>query len=165
MKLLLQLVLGMFLLALVESGHATEPLYSQLEIEGMRGLIYPEGKTWVSLPRNEAMRQARRLHMLCSAIGGPVGRFRIEQDRLWLVGLETCSGEMPVSDIYPGMQLPQLAHWLSGNFVGKVGRNCITRDHRTAFETTLHFTVDEGQVTEVGRQLWDPTVCAYQATN
>ena len=106
------LLAGLALLALPAS-HASEPLSDRVQIDGLEGPLHDAERGWVALPRSERLR-AIALTDRCSAIGGPRGKFKVAQGRLWLYGFNRCGGDLSLSEIYPGSRAPILANWVTG---------------------------------------------------
>ena len=117
------LAAGAALWLLAASAQATRPLMDRVQHAGLHGEILPEACCWMPLPPSQALAEAR-LAQQCSALGGPVGRFALEDGQLWLQGLHTCGGELALSTIYPQMHGPVRADWVSGQFTLDLGPGC-----------------------------------------
>jgi len=139
-------------------GQATEPLRDILHIEGQSGPFAPEECCWVDLPRTERLIAAKRAQR-CSAIGGPVGRFQLWEDRIWLIGLYRCGGDMQLDEIYPEMEGPTLASWLNGQFSVRLELMCFTEGAMPVFRTTHSFVVEHGEVVETQTETHDGSDC------
>lgn len=107
--------------ALLAAGpsYATEPLHDQLTHGTSSGYIFPATCCWLDLPPSEALFALKRAER-CSAIGGPVGSYRYQDDKLWLVELRRCSGAIPLNQVFPDLESPALAVWLSGDFTARL---------------------------------------------
>lgn len=142
-------------------AHATEPLAAIIHIDGEEGAFYPDECCWVEIPRNERLRAAARAES-CSALGGPVGRFQLWEDHVWLVGLYRCGGDMPLEEIYPEMEGPTLASWLTGRFTARFDRGSCGGDGwlKPVFFTTHHLVIEQGRVVSVETETLDPANCA-----
>lgn len=57
----------------------------------------------------------------CSAIGGPVGKWRIAENRLWLTGLDRCGGEVALSAVYGKSDDPLFAYWVTAELLSNRG--------------------------------------------
>lgn len=134
-------------LALVGSGAvATEPLIDQLWIGDQRGVLFYRDGNQIALPANDKLRALRR-QADCSAHGGPVGSYQLEQGKLWLVALHHCSDQLPVTEIYPDRKPPVLATWVKGDLVGRMGTMlCRRPDWSAVFERTVELQVKDGKI-------------------
>jgi hypothetical protein len=159
MKVFEQFVVVILLLALASSALATEPLLDQLTIRDQRGPIFPEKCCWLGLPESKQLRSAR-LAERCSAIGGPVGQYKLERNRLWLVGLYACRGGIPLKAIYPALPNPALAEWLSGKFFAMVDWLCRSQSGVPVYRKELQLTVKRGIVVSSKEKLNDDGACA-----
>jgi hypothetical protein len=61
---------------------ATQPLLDQYTDGARTGHIFPSNCCWVELPSNDRIWEIRRKEFGCSAIGGPVGEFKLEDGKL-----------------------------------------------------------------------------------
>ncbi|MCL2591337.1 MAG: hypothetical protein FWD67_10810 [Betaproteobacteria bacterium] len=131
-----------------------------MTIDGQEGYIFPEKCCWLGLPGNERLAAVLDEEwMNCSAIGGVVGRFRIADGKIWLAGLYKCGGDIPLKDIYPEMDSPAHATWLSGVFYAKVdGHMCnVWPIYRDQYRITYRLELKDGIVTSMQRQ--DNEIC------
>jgi len=154
------LVIGLFLGASAICS-ATEPLVDLLTVDGQQGPFFPDKCCWVDLPRTERLRAAKMAEM-CSAIGGPVGNFRLADGKIWLDGLRRCGGNMPLEEVYPELDQPAFASWLNGMFTAKSGFVCHSRHNgflEYFYRTTLRLRVENGVVTNLQRQENDLVAC------
>jgi hypothetical protein len=154
----LHFVFFSLLMAVAPSLSATQPLADTLVIGNERGPIHPEKCCWLELPKTERLIAAKRAEE-CSAIGGPVGRFELVGQEMWLVGLSRCSGDMPLEQVYPEFGDRVQANWLSGVFFAKFSPMCITQDGQQAYRTVLRLEVGSGVVSSVQRSELDGSIC------
>jgi hypothetical protein len=143
---------------------ATPPLSDTLIIDKYDGVFFPDEGYWVDLPRTEKFRTAIQKVSICSAAGGIVGRFRLADDKIWLVGLYSCGGDIPLEEIYPELDNPALATWLNGVFFAKIDwipKTCnpVTESPINMYRTTLRLKIDNGVVTDMQRQENDVPTC------
>jgi hypothetical protein len=131
--------------SMLTTAYATEPLFDRISIAEKSGNIFPEKCCWIELPKSERLREVRRAQQ-CSAIGGPVGKFRIEDKQLWLDALRTCGEEMPLDAIYPDMHGPVVASWLSGNFRIQLTFRCPNVREEQYCQSAHVLVLREGQV-------------------
>jgi hypothetical protein len=158
----LQILIFPLILGASVASSATEPLFDQLAVDGLSGPLFPEKCCWVGLPETEKFRAAMREEMkgYCSAIGGIVGRFRLEDGKLWLEGMHRCGGNIPLQEIYPELDNPALATWVSGNFTAKLGLLCwVNNSDERVYRTTLKLKIKDGVVTDIQREEGDETAC------
>lgn len=139
-------------------GFATEPLHDHVVIEGKAGLLLPETCCWVKLPPSPALSAAKRSQR-CSALGGPVGNFRLQDNKLILVSLRTCSGELPLQQFYAGAPKEMAATWLSGKFRVELDPLCTTGAGRMLHATTMQLVVDAGNLVTSQKQTRDGAAC------
>jgi hypothetical protein len=132
-------------------AHATPPLRDRIHIDGRDGQFEQDGEFWVDKPRNERLRELGRAQQ-CSAIGGPVGRYRLEGDRVELVDLYTCGGPVPLNGIYPEFDGPTPATWLTGTFFAKFGYCNDTDGGWGEFQVVKKLTLAEGVVVRMEEQ-------------
>lgn len=138
-------------LGLLHAAMATEPLLDTIEIGNEHGLFMPEQCCWIKLPDTPRLREAKRAQR-CTAVGGPVGRFRLEGDRLLLVGLRVCSGDIPLHAVYPDLAGPTPASWLNGTFHVLVNRTCTSGKGVDSHRDTMTLSVKDGIVTTMSRK-------------
>ena len=161
---LMQTVALAIALGIPASCSATEPLHDILFIDGHDGPFFPEKCCWVDLPRTEKLIAARRQEN-CSAIGGPVGRFRIADGKVWLVGLRRCGGDMPLKEIFPELGNPAFAKWLNGAFRAEVNHMCLSPfSFGSLYRTTFRLEIKDGVVTDMQRQENDEADCRKSGT-
>ena len=137
---------------------ATEPLVSPVHIGEHHGVIYPEKCCSMDLPRTEKLREMR-LAQSCTAIGGPVGEFKIADRKVWLTSLRTCDGDIPLHDVYPEMSEPVVATWLDGNFAAKLGYQCTINGYQRIYQHSVRMVVEKGIVTEFQLEAGDDEGC------
>jgi hypothetical protein len=142
-------------------GSATEPLIDQYADGARIGRIFPSSCCYVELPDNERIWKVRRKEFGCSAIGGPVGRFRLEDGKLWLTGLMKCSGDIPLQEIYPDMKSPAFAEWLSGTFKTVLDYRCYANG-QTIYAATQELVVEKGVVRSLKETANDVSACEAQ---
>lgn len=150
-------------LALVTTarGSATEPLMDQYADGARIGRIFPSACCYVELPDNERIWQIRRKEFGCSAVGGPVGRFRLEDGKLWLTGFMKCSGDIPLQEIYPDLKSPAFAEWLSGTFKTVLDYRCYANG-RQIYAATQELVVEQGVVRSLKETANDLSACEAQ---
>lgn len=93
--------------------HSSTPLMDSIEYDGQTTIAWPDDKPWFDLPANEKLTELRRTQR-CSAIGGPRAKWRLENGRLWLIGLFVCGRDIPLENVFVSPQ-PILATWITGN--------------------------------------------------
>lgn len=144
--------------------HATEPLVDRVEIQGLEGRLHDAKRGLLDLPRSERLR-AMALQERCSAIGGPRGKYRIANGRLWLQGLYRCGGDVDLRDVYPDSQGPMLVTWVTGELVAELGRFvCHATDGTSVLEKSARITVASGKVTALNYDAPVPAkACARSA--
>jgi hypothetical protein len=139
---------------------ATEPLHDQYADGARTGHIFPSNCCWVELPSNDRIWEIRRKEFGCSAIGGPVGEFKLEDGKLWLTGLMKCSGKIPLQMIYPDMKAPVLAEWLTGTFKTRLDYRCYTQKTQDLYAVTQELVVEKGVVVSLKETQQDVSACA-----
>ena len=145
-------------MAFAPSLAATPPLTDTLTIGDERGPIHPEKCCWLELPKTERLITAKRAES-CSAIGAPVGRFELVDQKIWLIGLSRCGGDLPLDQIFPEFGDRVQADWLNGVFFAKFTPMCLTKDGKEAYRTVLRLEVDSGLVSNMQRNELDESVC------
>lgn len=100
---------------------ATTPLIDSVEFEGQTLKIFPVKRTWLELPSSEKLDELRR-QQRCTAIGGPRAKWKIVENRLWLVGLFQCGGAISLESVYGGTGEPILAEWVSEIVIAREGK-------------------------------------------
>jgi hypothetical protein len=150
-----------FLACLVAAapGSATEPL-TDFYADGARsGRIFPAACCHVELPDNERIWEIRRRDFhTCSAVGGPVGMFRLEGGKLWLTGLFKCSGELKLKEMYPALDGPVVAEWLTGTFKTVLDSRCHALG-QTIYGVRQELIVEKGVVKSVTETPADVSAC------
>lgn len=141
------------------AASATEPLHDQYTDGARSGHIFPSNCCWVELPSNDKIWEIRRKEFGCSAIGGPVGKFKLEDGKLWLTGLMKCSGEIPLQTVYPEMKAPVLAEWLSGTFKTRLDYRCYTQQTQDLYAVTQELVVENGVVVSLKETEHDVSAC------
>jgi hypothetical protein len=109
---------------------------------------------------NERIWEIRRKEIGCSAIGGPVGRFKLEAGKLWLTGLRKCSGDVPLQAVYPDMTSPVVAEWLTGTFKTRLDFQCTVQGVQQVYAVAQELTVDKGVVQSLKETPNDTSACA-----
>jgi hypothetical protein len=129
--------------------------------DGVRsGRIFPAPCCHVELPSNERIWEIRRRDFHnCSAVGGPVGMFRREGGKLWLTGLFKCSGEIPLKEMYPELDGPVVADWLTGTFKTALDSQCHAGG-QTIYAVAQELIVEKGVVKSVTETPGDVSACA-----
>jgi hypothetical protein len=142
------------LATLSRASEATVPLFDRLEVEGQSAMLRDVKGGWLPLPRSERLQELVRAER-CSAIGGPRGKYRISDGKLWLVGLFRCGGNITLESVYGGTGEPMLAEWISGDLVSDRGKPlCIRRGFFAPpiYERRMMFRVDRGVVTDLRQE-------------
>ncbi|MBH9579754.1 hypothetical protein I7X39_22935 [Inhella sp. 1Y17] len=159
MNRLLQFAILLALWYLMPVASATEPLHDQLVIDSKAGQIFPEKCCWLELPDSEELRSARRAES-CSAIGGPVGQFKLLDDKIWLTGLYRCGGGIPLKSIFPNLPDPALADWLSGTFTARIDYLCRNQVGAPIYKREINLVIQRGVVRSRGEKINDESLCA-----
>lgn len=145
---------------LFHNATATEPLLDAIDIGDEHGIFMPDQCCWIKLPETQRLRDAKRAQR-CTAVGGPVGRFRLEGDKLFLVGLRQCSGDVPLHDIYPDLTDPAPASWLNGTFhVLSIDHGCRPGRGANTPRETITLSVKDGIVTSMNRRFNENEQCS-----
>ena len=147
----------LFLLAVAYPSAATRPLIDRIVVGDESGEIFPEKCCWVDLPKTENLTAAKRAER-CSAIGGPVGRFELVDEKIWLVGLLRCGGELPLSYVYPEMPDRVPATWLSGTYFVKLSPRCFGANGAEKNRKHMTLQVDAG-IASIKEQRIDESEC------
>jgi len=145
---------------------ATEPLHDSLTVDEQHGPFFPEKCCWVDKLETRKFIEARMAEILggCTAIGGPVGGFRLAEGKIWLIGLYKCGGSVPLKEIYPELGDPIFANWLNGVFFASLDRICVLQhDRKHVYRTELRLEVKNGVVTDTQRQQTDEAICLRDA--
>ncbi len=156
-----QIAILLALTLLLPVASATEPLHDQLMIDSYRGQIFPEKCCWVDLPESELLRKAR-LSERCSAIGGPVGQFRLAEDKIWLTGLYRCGGELPLKSVFPNLPDPALADWLTGKFIARLDYLCRNQTGAPVYRREISLVIERGVVKSRVEKANDESLCALR---
>lgn len=158
--------LGPLLMILAAAAQATQPQTDLIQIGDQSGWFIPEECCWVDLPRTERLQAARRAES-CSAIGGPVGRFELRGDQVWLTGLRRCGDEhVPLAVIYPELPDPAPADWLTGRFSARLDRLCTKEGGVTPVFRTVHdLVIENGRVVEMQTETHDGSECHPPLSN
>lgn len=138
------------LLALwVPASWATEPLFDRIDMNGHSGRLLDNARGWLDLPESEQLRAMARAEQ-CTAMGGPRGRYKVADGKLWLHGLYRCAGDMALSAVYPGTSQPMFANWVTGTLTAEFGPIvCRSKNGLPVFEEVVTFTVDAGKITDL----------------
>lgn len=155
----LRLIAGIGLLA-ATTAHATEPLRDLVVIDGRNATLAPPECCWVKMPESAKLRAMRKAEMLsgCTAIGGPVGTFELRDRQLLLRNLRTCSGDIPLRDVFPNLPAPAPATWLTGTFNAHLGYVCM-KDGLAVPEKEIVMSVVAGKVVNSTETEHDKTAC------
>lgn len=138
---------------------ATEPLRNPFRVGAHEGFIYPARCCWVDLPESPKLKALMHAQQ-CTAGGGPVGRFEVTDGRIWLTGLRTCSGDIPLRDVYPEMRAPVVATWLEGSFGGSLDYQCSANAFKNIYRYAVRITVSKGVVTHLQMKSTGAHACA-----
>jgi hypothetical protein len=152
---------SLMLVWLTPLATATEPLYDQLTIDTQKGHLFPEKCCWVDLPDSEQLRRAR-IAERCSAIGGPVGQFKLENGKIWITGFYKCGGELPLKTFFPNLPDPALAEWLSGKFVAQIDYLCRSQTGSPVYRREINLVVGRGVVQSRAEKINDEASCAWR---
>jgi hypothetical protein len=144
-------------------GFATEPLLDQYVAGGLTGHIFPSECCWMKLPQSKRLTEMKKAEWGCSAIGGPVGTFKLDAEKLWLTGLLKCSGLVDLHEVYPELESPTLADWLSGTFSAQLGFLCHDKNGQPVYSVKQVLTVEQGVVRSLAETRDDISACAPSA--
>jgi hypothetical protein len=141
-------------------GSATQPLLDQYADGARTGHIFPSNCCYVELPSNERIQAMRRNEITrCSAFGGPVGMFKREAGQLWLTSLYKCGGELALQEMYPGIETPALAKWLTGTFRTRLDFACYDEGVQPVYAVTQTLIVEKGVIKSVTETQSDLAAC------
>ncbi len=141
---------------------ATQPLYDQLTYQGYTGYIFPSECCWLKKPRSKKLDKIQKDNIekrSCSAIGGPVSKLKLENNKLYLTSLYQCGGDLPLSDVYPKLKQPALATWLTGTYKVKLNEICLTKGYNSVYEFHHTLIVKEGILTSISTTKNDKSTC------
>ena len=125
------------------SCYATRPLMDSINYDGRSTIVWSDDRPWLDLPENEKFTELRRTQR-CSAIGGPRAKWRLEDNRLWLVGLFKCGGDIPLENVY-GNSESILATWITGNLLTHKGKLLCREFYGVGiYETTIVLRIKNG---------------------
>ena len=158
MRHLLRFGISLLFLSAAFPSSATRPLIDTIVVGEENGEIFPKNCCWVELPKTESLRAAKRAES-CSAIGGPVGRFELVDEKIWLVGLLRCGGEMHLSYVYPEMPDRVLATWLNGTYFVQLSPRCFGSMGATKSRKHLTLSVEAG-IASIEAQMIDESECS-----
>jgi len=128
---------------------ATDPLHDTIIIDGETRQLSSGGD---ALPRTQRL-IAARIAQRCNAPGGPVGRYRLAEGRIWLIGLRSCGADLPVREIYPEFDDPTPALWLNGVLLARWDFLCPSRRHTgNEYRFELRLEVKDAVVTAMQQQ-------------
>lgn len=155
-----------FFLCMAMGGRifATEPLYDQYSVDEENGWIFPSECCWMTLPASERLTAMKRAEIGCSAIGGPVGKFKLESGKLWLTGLHKCGGDVALSEVYPDFESPTLANWLTGTFTAQIGLLCNDMHEQPIYSLKQVMDVEQGIVKSVSETRNNISSCSKNAS-
>lgn len=94
---------------------ATDPMNDRLNYEGNWGSIATATGGRIDIPNSEQLNAMQRSYFenrSCTAPGAPAASLKLDNDKLYLLNLYDCSGDIPLSKIYPELKQPVLANWL-----------------------------------------------------
>lgn len=158
------LLLALLCVGPVMPASATPPLLDRFVLGANKGFIFPSECCWMPVPDSMRLLELKvKEGSQCSAMGGPVGVFEQRSERLWLTGFETCGRKIPLDEIYPELEAPALAEWLSGTFKTRVGLPCRALGGHPVLALEQELTVSEGVVTSVTEKYLDHSACGNQA--
>ena len=128
-------------------GSATVPKMDSIEFDGTATSIWPKGKTWMELPPSKYLDDLQRAER-CTAIGGPRGKWSIKNDRLWLIGLTRCGGDIGLESVYGGNGDQIFADWITGEVLIHKGKRLCNEGSSGIgiFEKTIVFTFANGHL-------------------
>lgn len=136
--------------AVMGSVFATPPLMDSLEFQSETSSVRVSGEQglWLPLPHSPKLQEMRRTEN-CSAVGGPVGTWRIAENRLWLTGLYRCGGDVALSTVYGKSDEPLFAYWVTAELLSNRGTVlCGTPGFGdVVWERKLTIKVEKGLVT------------------
>jgi len=155
-----KICLSLLSIAVVGKACATEPLHDQYVVGAERGWIFPSECCWMKLPSSERLIALKKAEVGCSAIGGPVGKFKLDSGKLWLTGLLTCGGEISLLDVFPDLESPALASWLTGTFKTQIGFLCYDSSAGPIYSLRQVLTVELGVVTALSDTKNDTSACS-----
>lgn len=157
----------LFCMAVAMPGFATEPLHDQYDADGLTGRIFPSECCWLQLPASTRLSEMKKAEQGCSAIGGPVGTFKLDGGKLWLTGLYKCGGPVDLHEVYPDRESPVLADWLNGTFKTQLGFVCYDKQMRQVYQLEQVLTVEGGVVRDVVETSNDVSACTrrFQSLN
>ncbi len=138
------------MLVATKSLFATEPLHDELTFEGHTGNIFPSKCCWLKKPDSKKLREIERdiiENRSCSAIGGPVSKLKLENNKLFLTSLYQCGGDIELSEVYPEFTEPALAVWLSGTYYTNLNYLCRNKKGKPVYEFEHTLIVNKGIVT------------------
>lgn len=144
-----RLLSSLFLSMVCITGHATLPLLDSIEYEGKTTIVGPQGKAWMAIRENEAI-AAIRISERCTAIGGPRANWRIKGNRLWLIGLFRCGGDISLKSVY-GEDEPIFADWVTDRLVTYAGKELCKGEQGGPgiHERTVTMNVEKGVLKQV----------------
>lgn len=141
-----------FLALLAIPALATSPLFDSLAYEGGTQAVWeaPRGG-WLWFPTNDKTQTIAR-NERCSAIGAPRGRWKIEDEKIYLVRFFKCGGEIPLEHVYGGDGAPIFADWLSGSIATHRGTLLCLDAFTGLYQKTITFKIDKGIVVGISEQ-------------
>ena len=152
-------ILAALLIFSNSSVFATEPLSDEFIYDGREGVIFSIKYYGMALPKSEKLRKLKIEGLDCSAMGGPVGKFKYINGKLWLTGLYRCEGDIELNSVYPELPNPAPATWISGNYKARLDWLCENNRGYYIYKTELQLVIDKGIVTSVVEKNFDKSAC------
>jgi len=141
------------------NAFSTQPLIDDFIYGDREGIIFPTECCWMDLPKSQKLLELRIEGQNCSAMGGPVGKFKYANGRLWLTGLRRCGGSIELNSVFPELSNPALAVWLNGNFYAKLDWLCRNEQNLYVYKTELTLEVEKGVVISLIEKHYDKSTC------
>ena len=138
---------------------STQPLIDDFIYGDRKGIILPPKCCWMDLPKSDELRGLQMEGQACSAIGGPVGKFKYENGSLWLTGLRSCGEYHELNSVFPDLSNPTLAAWLNGTFKAKLDWLCRNIHNQYVYKTELKLEVEKGVVISISEKHYDKSTC------
>ena len=138
---------------------ATEPLHDKLIYQGHTGNIFSLKSSWLKKPKSKELTEIIRNMGFCSAIGGPVSKLKLENNKLYLTSLYKCGGDIELSEVYPKLTTPALATWLTGTYLVNLNYLCRNNKGRFVYRVELSLKVNKGIVSSIKTINNDKSTC------